>query len=788
MSFFAKRLRRAGLPMLFTAALAAGVPAVASAGTNLSAAGSAQRSADRAVVSAARRVITCTHREAPVVARQCDVQRAKLQTAGLRLSATTVRLSRLARSTRAHTSSLTGRPTLTVSGQTLTWKRVGSASTYVVVRKISGRSDEYTMVTGTTVKPAPVPGKTATFSVRTVVDGSAWATERTITYPAAPVVSTKAAPTLTVDGQTLRWPRVAGVADYVLVRKLAGRADSYSVVHGTSATPVAAPGKSATYSVRTAVDGSAWATERTIAYPTTSKTDSGSGGDGSTSAPVVKSDAPVLTVDGQTLRWTAVSTTGDYVVSRKVAGQANAYTTVHGTQTTPVAVAGKTASYSVRADIAGSSWATERTITYPAGSATTTPAPAPATPSADRSSAPEVTIDGQTLRWAKVADVTDYVMVRKIAGQADVYSMVSGTSVTPPAADGATVGYSLRTDVDGSAWASDRTITYPAAAPAPSAPSSGTLEVGLVAGSALQWELPFIQTLGAKTARMEFDINTPASQMEAAVGAYAAAGVRPLLLATFNSRTPTASEAANLATWAAAFGPGGTFWAGKGYAANTVVTSIEFGNESNQSWQYPEISGDSNWAKTTFYANLATQYALRFKDAKAAIAAANPSMGLLAIADTPGNWPQWMNAVFAAVPNFGSLVSGWVVHPYGPSWQSNIDNALAQVASHGAPSTTPIYATEFGIASDNGRCLSDNYGWDKCMTYAQAGTALDQALKGMKAKYGSRLKDVYLYAAHDLQSSGNSNDREAYFGGQTLSGQPKGAYTDTVKSVLASGI
>jgi hypothetical protein len=701
MSFFAKRLCRAGLPMLFAAALAAGVPAVASAGTTLNAAGSAQRSADRAVVSAAHRVITCTHREAPVVARRCDVQRAKLQTAGLRLSVTTVRLSRLARSTRAHTASLTGRPTLTVSGQTLTWKRVGSASTYVIVRKIAGRSDEYTMVTGTTVKPAPVPGKTATFSVRTAVDGSAWASERRITYPAAPVVSTKAAPTLTVDGQTLRWPRVAGVADYVLVRKLAGHADSYSVVHGTSATPVAAPGKTATYSVRTAVDGSAWASERRITYPATSTSNGGSGGDGSTSTP-----------------------------------------------------------------------------------APTTPAPT----TASRSAAPVVTVDGQTLRWAKVADVTHYVMVRKIAGQSDVYSMVSGTSVTPPAADGATVSYSLRTDVDGSAWASERTITYPAAAAPASSPSSGPLEVGLVAGSALQWELPFIQTLGAKTARMEFDINTPASQMEAAIGAYAAAGVRPLLLATFNSRTPTAAEAANLATWAAAFGPGGSFWAGKGYAASTAVTSIEFGNESNQSWQYPQISGDANWAKTSFYANLATQYALRFKDAKAAVTAANPSVGLLAIADTPGNWPQWMDAVFAAVPNFGSLVSGWVVHPYGPTWQSNIDNALAQVASHGAPSTTPIYATEFGIATDNGRCLSDNYGWDKCMTYAQAGSALTQALTGMKAKYGSRLKDVFLYEAHDLQNSGNSSDREAYFGGLTLGGQAKGAYTDAIKSVLASGV
>ena len=29
----------------------------------------------------------------------------------------------------------------------------------------------------------------------------------------------------------------------------------------------------------------------------------------------------------------------------------------------------------------------------------------------------------------------------------------------------------------------------------------------------------------------------------------------------------------------------------------------------------------------------------------------------------------------------------------------------------------PLWITEWGLSTDNGRCLSDNYGWDKCMTY-----------------------------------------------------------------------
>ena len=115
-----------------------------------------------------------------------------------------------------------------------------------------------------------------------------------------------------------------------------------------------------------------------------------------------------------------------------------------------------------------------------------------------------------------------------------------------------------------------------------------------------------------------------------------------------------------------------------------------------------------------------------------------------------------------------------------------MDNALAQVASHGAPSTIPIFVTEYGIATDNGRCLSDNYGWDKCMTYDAAGTALSSTVAAMRARYGSRLAAMYLYQAHDQKSSGSSGSREGYFGGLTLDGTAKGGYTAAMKSLLSA--
>ncbi len=443
--------------------------------------------------------------------------------------------------------------------------------------------------------------------------------------------------------------------------------------------------------------------------------------------------------------------------------------------------------------------------------------------SSRRQKAPTLTVSGSTLKWTKVADVTSYVLVAKVAGKTDRYSVVIGTTSTPAAQAGKTVAYAVRTAIVGSAWSREARIAYPTASasasgspattpvaapkaaagatsttpppatgtgstPPPAPSTAANFRVGVVSGAAINWELPFVKSLGATSARMEFDIDSPAADLAPYIEAYAQAGIQPLLLASFQGRTPTDAEGRNLASWAAAYGPGGTFWAGKSYKSSTAVTRIEFGNETNQSWQYPQLQNDPDWANTPFYASVAQGYATAFKAAHEAIKGVNGNVGLLAIGDTPGNWASWMDNIYAAVPEFSSYVAGWVMHPYGPTarWQPAMDNALAQVAAHGAPSTIPIYVTEYGIASDNGRCLDDNYGWDKCMTYDQAGTALSSTVAAMRARYGSRLAAMYLYQAHDQKDSGSSGSRESYFGGLTLDGTAKGSYTTTMKSLLGA--
>ncbi len=505
----------------------------------------------------------------------------------------------------------------------------------------------------------------------------------------------------------------------------------------------------------------------------------GGGGGGGNTAML---RAPQLTVSGETLSWARVADVNSYVLVRKVPGQGNQYSVITGTSVTPPPVPGVIVRYSLRTSVDGSVWSSEQSIAYPAASTSNT------------QSAPALSVSGQTLTWQQITNVTTYVLAIKVPGHANRYTEVSGTSVTPTAVPGVTVAYSVRTAVDGSAWSPEVEISYPAAPtppptspPPPSPVSSGPFEMGVVAGSAIEYELPYIQELGAHTARMEFSIDTPVSQMESIIGAYAQAGVRPLLLAGFEGRIPSTSEAQNLASWAAAFGPGGTFWQGKNYPASAAVTDIEFGNETSYSYQFSDTSSASNWYALASYAARAQNYALRFKDAETAIQASNPNVGLLAQADDGGSGtPTWVNNMFAAVPDLASRVAGWTVHPYGPQWEATINRLVSSTKAAGAPSTIPIYATEFGISSDNGRCLQENFGFNKCMSYAEAAGTLEADISAMRAKYGSRLRDVYLFQARDQQASGSSSEREGYCGALQANQGTKGAYTTAVENLLSS--
>jgi hypothetical protein len=292
-----------------------------------------------------------------------------------------------------------------------------------------------------------------------------------------------------------------------------------------------------------------------------------------------------------------------------------------------------------------------------------------------------------------------------------------------------------------------------------------------------------IRSLGADVVRVEFDIGTPVAQMRQTVGAIASAGARPLLLAGFEGRLPSVAEAQNLAGWAAEFGPGGRFWAGRSDGAR-AVRQIEFGNETSGSWQYGDTYADAS------YAARAETYATRFAQAHQAIAMTGRPVGLLAQADDGGSAsPNWVNHMFRAVPNLGSLVDGWTVHPYGPRerWKPKLDRLIQFTAARGASPRIPIDVTEWGISSSNGGSLSDNYGWPANMTWAQAAAALRDSVNGMRADraIGPRLRLFILYRVYDLNSSLPAGERERWFGALQNNLAEKGAYTAEVRKLFA---
>ena len=284
---------------------------------------------------------------------------------------------------------------------------------------------------------------------------------------------------------------------------------------------------------------------------------------------------------------------------------------------------------------------------------------------------------------------------------------------------------------------------------------------------------------------MGFDIDTPTSQMDSIIEDYAKAGVRAELLATFDGSIPSASDIASLAAWAKRYGPNGTFWAQTGLPESLAVTRIEFGNESGANYQYASLANNPNWYATTTYQQIAEGYGSAYVAAVKAVNAANNGVRVLATADSPGDVPQWLAGMFASTPGFGSYVEGWVLHPYGSNWKTDIDKTLAQAQSLGASNSVPVFITEFGVASDNGSCLSDNFGYNPCMSYAQAASTLNTQIAGMKADLGSRLQELDVYSARDIDNSGASTDREGYFGALQSFGASKGAYTTAVQSFLA---
>jgi hypothetical protein len=263
--------------------------------------------------------------------------------------------------------------------------------------------------------------------------------------------------------------------------------------------------------------------------------------------------------------------------------------------------------------------------------------------------------------------------------------------------------------------------------------------------------------------RLEFSAN---ADIGPAVEAASAAGVRLQPLVGWANGSPP-PDLTVLAGWAAKYGPGGSYWAGKSDAY--AITDIELGNENSFTYK----SGEANSAK---YGDLATQYGSAAVKAAHAVTAANPKVGVLVELDDGNTGSStWIdNTLVAGGPDLIALMHGPVIHAYGPAWQTHVSRDVGFLRAKGV--TQPYYMTEWGISTDNGTQLYDNYGFPKNLTYDAAASLLTANVEKM-AQDTAAIHQVLIYKVNDDGQSSASGDREDYFGLKRTDGSSKGSLT-----------
>lgn len=306
-------------------------------------------------------------------------------------------------------------------------------------------------------------------------------------------------------------------------------------------------------------------------------------------------------------------------------------------------------------------------------------------------------------------------------------------------------------------------------------PSRSYVETGLVLGAG-DIAHPLPRRLGAKLARVDFQIGRSVASMRPVFASLARRGTRVLPVAGFAGRLPTVAQARSLRRWSDEFGAGGAFWRNRS-DGRLAIRDIEFGNETSYKHQYGDGADSPSYqARARAYGRLANI---------ALDALSGTPTGLMVQADDGGLGPTWVDNMLSAAPALGKRVSAWTVHPYGDMWMERLRRLVESTRAAGAPDDVPIAVTEWGLASANGRCLTDNYGWNRCMTYDKAAATARSAITGVSQYLGGRLRTFIVYAAQDLDFHGRTRQREDYFGVMTVDQREKGPYTRLLRGLFA---
>jgi len=401
--------------------------------------------------------------------------------------------------------------------------------------------------------------------------------------------------------------------------------------------------------------------------------------------------------------------------------------------------------------------------------------------------APTMTVNGQTLTWNAIAKVGTYVLVTKVPGTPDAYSVVSGTSITPAAVPGATVKYSVRTAVEGSAWATEVSVTYPAPPPPPpvqEAPKETPAPVGTTGfqpGINSGWvyggqlDVPAVQILGAKFVRVEFPVEWTAKQLEPTIAGYASMGIRVAPLAAFYGTLPTPAQAQALASWATAYGPGGTFWAGRTDGALAIQT-IEFGNETNGGYQYGDSAGSPS------YQARAQNYALPAEGSRCGHQRRRRegrNARLLGRLDGQLDERHVLRG-----PEPRQLRRRMGQPPLRPRMEGQIRRDRQPGRLPRRPGEHPD--RHHRVGHRDGQRPNSAKLWLQREHELPAGRRNAEVDRHPNPQLpGQQGRNVHVYQVRDQQATGASGEREAYFGALQHENQAKGAFTVAVKEMLA---